>query len=257
MSIRIEDRDAIRTITIDRPEKRNSLNAEMLLAIRDAAVEAGERDDIRVVVIRGDETAFSTGADLNAYVGFGALEARASNVRTWMAAFDALEALDKPVIASVAGFAVAGGTELILACDLVIAADDATFGLVEARVGVVPGAGASVRLTRWVGRAQAKELLMLGDTLTAAEAHRIGLVNRLVPAAELGEETRKLAERLASRSPLALAAAKRAVNVGGEMTLPQGMQYVLQEFALLFASDDQKEGMAAFLEKRQPRFTGT
>ncbi len=165
MSIDVEDRDAIRTITINRPEKRNSLNAEMLLAIRDAAVEAGERDDVRVVVIRGDETAFSTGADLNAYAGFGALEARASNERTWIAAFDALEALDKPVIASVAGFAVAGGTELLLACDLVVAADDATFGLVEARVGVIPGAGASVRLTRWVGRAQAKELLMLGDTL--------------------------------------------------------------------------------------------
>jgi enoyl-CoA hydratase/carnithine racemase len=125
------------------------------------------------------------------------------------------------------------------------------------RVGVIPGAGASVRLTRWVGRAHAKEILMTGDSLSAEHAHRIGLVNRLVPAAEVPGVARELAETLAARSPLALAAAKRAVNIGSEMPLPQGMAYALAEFALLFASDDQKEGMSAFLEKRPARFTGT
>jgi enoyl-CoA hydratase/carnithine racemase len=129
-------------------------------------------------------------------------------------------------------------------------------GLAEIRVGVMPGAGAVTRLTRWVGRAVAKEILMTGDPITGVEAHRIGLVNRVVPADRVLDEARALADLLASRSPLALGAVKRAVNVGGEMTLDQGMAYTLQEFALLFDSHDQEEGMTAFLEKLPPRFLG-
>jgi enoyl-CoA hydratase/carnithine racemase len=257
MSIRVADDGPVRTITFDRPEKRNSLDEPMLDALGEAIEETGARDELRVVIITGDERAFSTGADLSTYVGYGPLGVREANLRTWSKVLAALEALDKPVIAAVEGYAIAGGTELILACDLVVAADDATFGLSEMRVGVIPGAGASVRLTRWVGRAHAKEILMTGDPLTAEQAYRIGLVNRLVPAADVQAAARELAETLASRSPLALAAAKRAVNVGAEMPLEHGMAYVLQEFALLFASNDQKEGMSAFLEKRAPRFTGT
>jgi enoyl-CoA hydratase/carnithine racemase len=257
VNIRVDDDGAVRTITFDRPEKHNSFDDAMLLDLHDAVVEAGERPELRVVLLTGSRKAFSTGADLNAYVGLDPLSVREANRRTWMRTFNAIEALDKPVVAAVGGYALAGGTELTLACDLVVAADDATFGLSEMRVGVIPGAGACVRLTRWVGRARAKEILMTGEPLTAAEAHRIGLVNRVVPAGELLDAARELADTLASRSPLALAAAKRAVNVGGEMPLGQGMDYVLQEFSLLFASNDQKEGMSAFLEKRPPRFTGT
>jgi enoyl-CoA hydratase/carnithine racemase len=257
VSIRVADDGAVRTIRFDRPEKHNSFNDEMLIALHDAVVEAGELPEIRVVILTGSGKAFSTGADLNAYVSLTALGVREANRRTWMRTFGAIEALDKPVIAAVGGYALAGGTELTLACDLVVAADDATFGLTEMRVGVIPGAGACVRLTRWVGRARAKEILMTGEPLTATEAHRIGLVNRVVPADELLGAARELADTLASRSPLALAAAKRAVNVGGEMSLAHGMDYVLQEFSLLFSSNDQQEGMAAFLEKRRPVFTGT
>jgi enoyl-CoA hydratase/carnithine racemase len=161
-----------------------------------------------------------------------------------------------PVVASIRGHAIAGGTELLLACDLVVASRTARLGLVEARVGVIPGAGACIRLPRWIGRAGAKELLMLGNPIDAAEGHRLGLVNRLVDDADLEDATRALAAELASRSPLALGAAKRAVNVGSELDQRSGIAYALQEFALLFAGPDQEEGMSAFLEKRRPEFRG-
>jgi enoyl-CoA hydratase/carnithine racemase len=255
-AIKVDDAGAVRTIAFNRPEKRNAFDEAMLAEIHDAIVETARRPELRVVVLTGDERAFSTGADLREYASFDALGARAANIRTWMRTLGAIEALDKPVIAAVRGAAVAGGTETILACDLVVAAEDAMLGLAEMRVGVMPGAGAVTRLTRWVGRALAKEILMTGDPITGVEAHRIGLVNRVVPAERVREEAQALAELLASRSPLALAAVKRAVNVGGEMTLDQGMAYTLQEFALLFDSHDQEEGMTAFLEKRPPRFLG-
>ena len=252
----MQDEASVRTITFDRSEKRNAFDEAMLAEIHDAIVSAGVTDDVRVVVLTGDERAFSTGADLREYAVLDALGARASNLRSWMRTLGAIETLEKPVIAAVRGAAVAGGTETILACDLVVAAEDAMLGLAEMRVGVMPGAGAVTRLTRWVGRAVAKEMLMTGDPITGVEAHRIGLVNRVVPADHVLDEARALAELLASRSPVALAAVKRAVNVGSEMTMDHGMAYTLQEFALLFDSHDQTEGMTAFLEKRSPKFLG-
>ena len=254
--ILVSDSGPVRKITFNRRHKRNALDEPLLAALHDAVVEAGTREETRVVILTGDEHAFSTGADLNEYVGHGPLQARAANRRSWMRAFDAIESLDKPVIAAVRGYAVAGGTETILACDLVVAADDATFGLAEMRVGVMPGAGAVARLTRWVGRAHAKEILMTGDPLSGQEAYRIGLVNRVVPADQVLPEAHRLADVLASRSPVAMAAVKRSVNVASEVPLPYGMNYALQEFALLFASEDQREGMTAFLDKRRPKFTG-
>ncbi|MFF7944856.1 enoyl-CoA hydratase/isomerase family protein [Nocardia gamkensis] len=254
--ILIDDNGPVRTITFNRPHKRNAFDETLLAALHNAIVDAGRREDIRAVILTGDDNAFSTGADLNEYVGHGPLQARAANTRSWMRTFDAIESLDKPVIAAVRGYAIAGGTETILACDLVVAAEDSTFGLAEMRVGVMPGAGAVARLTRWVGRAYTKEILMTGDPLTGTEAHRIGLVNRLVPADQVLAEANRLAEVLALRSPVAMAAVKRSVNVASETPLPYGMHYALQEFALLFASDDQQEGMSAFLEKRRPKFTG-
>ena len=247
----------ITTLTFNRPEKHNSFDREMLLELDDALVASSAREETRVVVLRGSRKAFSTGADLNEYRGYDPFQVRRSNLETWMRVFSRIEALDEPVVAAVEGFCIAGGTELTLACDLVVAAETATFGLVEARVGVIPGAGAAVRLPRWIGRAAAKELLMTGDTLSAQDALRLGLVNRCVPAERFEEELSKLTGTLAQRSPLALAAVKRAVNVGSEMDIEKGMTYVLQEFSLLFASNDQKEGMTAFLEKRPARFTGT
>ncbi len=254
--ILLERAGPVATLVINRPDKLNAFTNEMLVAARERLVECDDDRDVRVVVIRGaGDRAFCTGADLAQLADSGPFDVRESN-RDWIELFHTIESIRQPVIASVHGHCIAGGTELTLCCDLVVAADDAQFGLAEARVGVLPGAGAAVRITRWVGRAIAKEMLMLGDPWPASEAHRVGLVNRIVPRGDLVPATEELATALAARSPLALAAAKRAVNVGGEMDLDRGIEYVLQEFALLFAAGDQEEGMRAFLEKRAPDFRG-
>jgi enoyl-CoA hydratase/carnithine racemase len=248
--------DAITTLRLNRTDKLNAFSGELLLELHAGLEAARERPETRVVIIAANGRAFSTGADLSEIQDHGPLQARDRLKDTWMRLFSTIETMDEPVIAAVHGHAIAGGTELLLACDLVVAAEDAVLGLVEARVGVLPGAGACVRLPRWIGRAAAKELLMTGDMIDAAEAHRLGLVNRVVAPAELDDSARGLASTLASRSPLALAATKRAVNIGAEMDIERGIAYVLQEFALLFAGSDQKEGMAAFLERREPEFDG-
>ncbi len=246
----------VTVIRFDRPDRLNAFDRGMLAELEEALHAAHDDPETRAIVLLGDERAFSTGADLNEYRGYDALAVREANLDTWMRVLSLIERLDEPVIAGVRGHAIAGGTELILACDLVVAGRGARFGLAEARVGVIPGAGACIRLTRWVGRPVAKEILFLGNAFDAAEAYRIGLVNRLVDDADVEEASFALAAELATRSPLALAAAKRAVNVGSELDSERGIAYALQEFALLFSAGDQKEGMAAFLEKRQPRFTG-
>ena len=248
--------DAITTLRLNRAEKLNAFNREMLGELEAALEEAASRRETRVVVLAANGRAFSTGADLRELRDYGPLEVRQANLETWMAVFSAMEGMDEPLVAAVHGHAIAGGTELLLACDLVVAAEDAKLGLAEAKVGVIPGAGACIRLPRWIGRAAAKELLMTGESIDAREAHRLGLVNRVVPRERLDEEAQALARTLAARSPLALAAVKRAVNVGAEMDIERGMAYALQEFALLFAGADQKEGMSAFLEKREPSFGG-
>jgi enoyl-CoA hydratase/carnithine racemase len=252
----LEQDGPVATIVINRPDKLNAFTNEMLVDARQRLLECEANPAIRVVVFRGaGDRAFCTGADLAELAQSGPFEVRESN-RAWIDLFHTIETVRMPVVASVHGHCIAGGTELTLCCDLVVASEDATFGLAEARVGVIPGAGASIRITRWVGRAIAKEILMLGDPWPAAEAHRVGLVNRLVPRADLATATADLTRTLAQRSPLALAAAKRAVNIGSEMDQDRGIEYVLQEFALLFAAGDQKEGMSAFLEKRPPNFQG-
>lgn len=252
--IRVERSGAIATVVIDRPEKLNAFTAQMLLDMHEALDGIGRDGSVRVVVIRSSgERAFSTGADLAEMRDMNAATVKVSN-RRWIELFATIERIPQPVIASVRGHALAGGSELTLCCDFVVAARSATFGLTEMRVGVIPGAGACVRLTRWVGRAGAKRILMLGDPIDAAEAHRIGLVTEVVDDADLDATTEALAGRLASRSSDALAAAKRAVNIGSELDLDRGIEYVLQEFAQLFDGPDQREGMSAFLEKRVPHY---
>ena len=243
-------------ITFNRPYKHNAFTIAMLETM-DAQLTAWSRDaSIRVVVLRASgERSFSTGADLSEMVGSDPMAVKASN-RMWVDVFQRIESMPQPVIASVQGFCIAGGTELTLACDLIVAADVAMFGLTEINVGVVPGAGACVRLPRWVSPAIAKEILMLGAMIPAPEAQRLGLVNRVVPFADLATATRSLADDLAGRAPLALALAKRAVNDAADLDLRKGIEYVLAEFALLFGTADQVEGMSAFLEKRTPHFTG-
>jgi enoyl-CoA hydratase/carnithine racemase len=251
----VADAGPVRTMTFNRPEMHNSFDRAMVDEIIDVVTATGSDPAVRVLVLKGEGRSFSSGADLNEMLG---QDGRSVQVitRRWIRMFDALEAMPQPVIASVHGHAIAGGTELSLACDFVVAGESSRFGLTESRVGVIPGAGASVRLSRWVGRAAAKEILMVGDPIPAREAFRMGLISRLVPDAEVDLETEALARTLAARSPLALAAAKRSVNIGAELELPEGIEYALQQFSALFDADDQKEGMSAFLEKRTPDFRG-
>jgi enoyl-CoA hydratase/carnithine racemase len=248
--------DGIALITFNRPHVLNAFNMQMLHELIDAMERCRRDENIRVVVFRGaGEKAFSAGADLTERKDYAPLEQLASN-RVWIRFFSLVENIRKPMIASVHGYAPAGGTELSLCCDIVIASEDAQFALTEIKIGVIPGAGATVRLPRWVGKAKAMEMLMTGDFIDAAEAHRIGLINKVVPRAELESATLEMARKLASRSPLALAAAKATVNIGAEMDRDRGIEYALNEFAILFSSKDQKEGMKAYLEKRTPKFRG-
>lgn len=255
-TIRFAIEGAVARITLDRPQVLNAMNGQ---ALRDclAALRLAEADPaVRVLVIAGSGgRAFTAGADISEIAQFGPSEMRTYN-QLWIDWFAALEASRLAVIASVEGWATGGGTEMTLACDVVIAADSARFGLAEINIGVIPGAGAAVRLTRWVGRLRAKQLLMTGDPITAEQAVDWHLATEMVPAAELAAATDRWAQRLAAKAPLALAAAKHCVNVAAEAELPTAIAHELREFLLLFATADQKEGMAAFLDKRAPRFQG-
>lgn len=242
-------------VEFDRAEKMNAFTTQMLRDIKEILRGFEAAGDVRACILRGSGRAFSTGADLGELVHAGPFDVLKSN-RDWIEMYEAIETVPFPVIAQVHGYAIAGGTETTLCCDLVVASDDAKLGLAEIKVGVIPGAGACVRLTRWLGRAQAKEILMTGDMIPAEEARRLGLVNRVVPRERLEEETMALAQSIAAKSPLAIAAAKRAVNIGGELDMEKGIEYVLREFALLFATEDKVEGMSAFLEKREAQFKG-
>ncbi len=251
----------VATLTLNRPAKLNAIDAATLRALREAVAAVAGDDALRVAVIRGaGERAFSAGADIGEMLALSESGSESGGMRAymdlWVGALRDLETLPKPVIASVHGYATAGGTELALACDLVVCSDDARFGLAEIGIGVIPGAGATLRLTRVMGRHKAKEILMLGDFVPGAEAARLGLANRCVTRAELAGATADWARRLAAGPPLALAAVKRLVNEAAEKPLSEAMTDGLEAFLGLFESDDQKRGMRAFLEKRKADFKG-
>ncbi|MDP6475109.1 MAG: enoyl-CoA hydratase/isomerase family protein [Alphaproteobacteria bacterium] len=248
--------DAAAHITLNRPKKLNAMNALCIREMRAALAEAHGDEAVRVVVLSGaGERAFTAGADITEMADKTPADMETYN-RQWLGLFDDIESLPKPVIASVHGYATGGGTEMSLACDFVLCAEDSRFGLAEINIGVIPGAGAAVRLTRWMGRLKAKEILMLGEFVPGPEAVACGLANRCVPAAELAQVTAEWAAKLANKAPLALAAAKACVNEGAEAPMPAALEYELRQFLALFDSEDQKEGMTAFLEKRQAKFTG-
>ncbi len=249
-------RNRVAYITFNRPHVLNAFNLQMVNELILALEKCREEKEIRVIVFRGaGDKAFSAGADITEMEGNDPLKQLVS-VRLWIKFFHMIENIRKPMIASVHGYAPGGGTELSLCCDLVIASEDARFALAEIKIGVIPGAGATIRLPRWVGKAKAMEMLMTGDFIDAQEAHRIGLINKVVSKGELEKATVEMAEKLAEHPPLALAAAKAAVLVGAEMDRDRGIDYALYEFLLLFSTRDQKEGMRAFLEKRKPVFRG-
>ncbi|MGZ3406910.1 MAG: enoyl-CoA hydratase-related protein [Polyangia bacterium] len=246
----------IATITVAREKALNALNRQTLNEIGWALREADGDARVRCCILTGaGDKAFVAGADIAEMAEQGATDARGFAAAGRVVG-DILENMQKPVIAAVNGFALGGGCELALACDFIYASDKAKFGQPEVNLGVIPGFGGTQRLPRRIGAGRAMELILTGDLIGADEALRIGLVNKIFPAAELLAETRKCADKIASKGPLAIAYARRAVRKGAELNLPAGNDYEAELFALLFATQDQKEGMRAFLGKRPANFEG-
>ncbi|HHY27446.1 MAG TPA: enoyl-CoA hydratase/isomerase family protein [Desulfitobacterium dehalogenans] len=254
-TILVDIADGIATVTLNRPEVLNALNSQVFNELGDAALELGADPSVQAVIITGGDKVFAAGADIKQMANLSAVDAAIGDKPSHRA-FNLIEKIPKPVIASVAGFALGGGCELTLVCDVRIAADSAQFGLPEIKLGILPGAGGTQRLPRLIGAGKAKELIFSGDFINADEALRVGLVNKVVPADQLGEETLKMAKRFAAQGAVALRLAKSAIDEGLRMDLEAGMQYEHKCFSLLFATEDQKEGMRAFIEKRPPDFKG-
>ena len=253
--VRFEVTDGIGTIRLDRPPM-NALNTAIQEGIRAAADRAAADDAVRAVVVYGGEKVFAAGADIKemAGMGYAAMAARGPGLSS---AFDAVARIPKPVVAAITGYALGGGCELALACDWRVAAADAKLGQPEITLGVIPGAGGTQRLARLVGPAKAKDLVMSGRFVDAGEALAMGLVDRVVPAGEVYEAALALVRPYVNGPALALRAAKLAVDRGLQLDLASGLAFESQLFAALFGTHDKAEGMAAFVEKRKPDFTGT
>jgi enoyl-CoA hydratase len=247
----VETRDRVGIIRLNRPAALNALNMALIGELA-AAIDGFEADpNIGCIVITGSEKAFAAGADIKEMATKSYLEAFMGD---FVASWDRVAHARKPVIAAVAGFALGGGCELAMHCDFIIAADNAKFGQPEIKLGVIPGIGGTQRLTRAVGKAKAMDMCLTGRMMDAAEAERSGLVARVVPLASLMDETMKAAETIASMSLPATMLAKEAINRAFETTLAEGVRFERRVFHSLFATEDQKEGMAAFVEKRPAKF---
>jgi enoyl-CoA hydratase len=252
----IERDGAVAIITINRPKVLNALNVSTLDDLRRAVLELKRDDGVRSIIITGSgEKSFVAGADINEFVVSSPASGR-DQALAGQHVFDLIENLGKPVIAAVNGYALGGGCELAMACTLRIAADTARFGQPEINLGLVPGYGGTQRLPRLVGKGKAMELMLTGSPISAEDAERIGLVNRVVPAAALMTEAKRLAAALAAQAPLAAAYIIHAINHGVEMPFAQACAYEATLFGLAFATDDMREGTRAFLEKRKPAFRG-
>jgi enoyl-CoA hydratase len=247
----VEKRGNVGLVTLNRPHALNALNTIVLKELIEALARFQDDQDVRAVVLTGSEKAFAAGADIKEMKDFTYMDAYlADHFADW----DKVTAFRKPLIAAVAGFALGGGCEVALMCDFIIAADTAKFGQPEITLGVIPGMGGSQRLTRAVGKAKAMDMILTGRMIDATEAERIGLVARIVPADKLLDEALAAAEKIASFSLPAAMMAKESVNRAFEATLAEGLLFERRMFHSLFATDDQKEGMAAFAEKRKPAF---
>ena len=240
-------------ITINRPQAMNALNNQLMRGLMDALEAFDENDGIGAMVIAGNEKAFAAGADIKEMAD-RTIEQMMD--RDHVAVFGRIRTIRKPVIAAVSGWALGAGCEIALSCDMIVASESAKFGLPEVTIGVIPGAGGTQRLTRAVGKAIAMEMILNNRTLSAQEALQFGLLNHVVPVSDFLNEALKRAEEIAARAPLAVRAAKKMINQSYERFLNDGLEQEKQVFYNLFGSEDQKEGMQAFIEKRKPEWKG-
>lgn len=251
-TIVVEINDHVSLIKLNRPDALNALNTQLLAELCTALEEADSNEKVRCVVITGSEKAFAAGADIKEMSSMSFVDV--NRVNLFAEANDRIRNIRKPIIAAVSGYALGGGCELAMACDFIIAADTAKFGQPEINLGVIAGMGGSQRLTRYVGKSKSMDMNLTGRFMDAEEAERAGLVSRIVPAKKLLDEAMGAAQKIAEKSIISLMAAKEAVERSYETTLTEGLLYERRLFHSLFATEDQKEGMAAFLEKREAQF---
>ena len=244
--------DDICTITLNRPNALNALNSELIGELTDALAAADMSKNIRVIIVSGSEKVFAAGADIKEMVNKSASEMFMSNF--FGKEHNEITYIRKPIIAAVSGYALGGGCELAMMCDFIIASDTAKFGQPEVNLGVMPGLGGTQRLTRAIGKSKAMEMNLTGRYMDAQEAERLGLVSQIFPSRELMKEVRSIALKIAAKSLITTMAIKESVNRSFETSLEEGLLFEKRSFHALFATEDQKEGMLAFVEKRSPRF---
>ena len=245
----------IATVQLNRPEVLNAIDEDVLLDLSRAMDDIVKDDDVRVLVVKGNKDAFAAGADINSFVDYSPRDAHEYIFQVQIS-MNKLMAIGKPSIASISGYALGGGCEMALACDIRIAADNAVFGLPEINLGIIPGGSGTLRLTRLVGEGKAKELIFLGEIFNAKKALELGVINRLVPLEDLEAETAKLARRLARKPPIALRTAKELIQLSYDVDIHTGLMMEKEKFGYLFSTEDQREGMLAFLEGRKASFQG-
>jgi enoyl-CoA hydratase len=248
-----EVRDHIGVVRLNRPDKLNALNFSLMTQVIEALEGFDADQNIRCMLLTGDERAFAAGADINEMADASMIEMYHRNM---FGRWERIRRLHKPIVAAVSGYALGGGCELMMYGDIIIASETARFGQPEINLGVIPGAGGTQRLTRAIGKARAMDLILTGRMITAAEALTMGLVSRVVPAEHYFDEALKVCYELCDRPPIALQLAKEAIGKAFDTTLTEGLEFEKKLFYMLFATDDQKEGMRAFVEKRPPVFVG-
>ncbi|MGD6992210.1 enoyl-CoA hydratase/isomerase family protein [Sutcliffiella horikoshii] len=251
--IEVSIESSIGIVKLNRPKVLNAINRPMVTEIVTVLEDFDRNDEVKVMVLAGNGRAFAAGADIDEMAEATAIELELLNQFT---EWDRLAWVKKPIIGAVQGFALGGGFELALCCDILFAAHDAEFGFPEISLGVMPGAGGTQRLTKLMGKSKAMEWLLTGDRMSAKEALHYGVINRVIPKELLIEETMRFAKKIAKQPPLSLRLIKESVHKAVDYSVYEGMQYERKNFYLLFASNDQKEGMRAFMEKRKPKFEG-